>query len=116
MKPDWKRILLGISCVILVYLGLVVSGLDLRVVKYFDNLPTGRAQFVGSSIALLIMSLSAALGFVLAKRKGRRSLMWMSICFLLNVWALIYLWSLPDLGDARSAESANRLGRHPHDR
>lgn len=96
MKPDWRRLLLGTLTVFFVYLGLVISGFDIRVIKYFTSLPPWRAQLVGALITLLLMSLCAALGFLLAKRKGRRSSTWLCVCFLLNVWGLIYLWSLPE--------------------
>jgi hypothetical protein len=95
MKPDWRRLLIGTLIVVFVYLGFILSGLDLRVTNYFTSLPTERAQWLGASITVSLMSLSAALGFFLAKRKRRRSLAWLCTCFLLNVWGLIYLWSLP---------------------
>jgi len=102
MRPDWKRILIGTLSIFLVYLSFVVFGVDYRVIGYFERLPTQQAQRLGLSITLLIMTLSALLGFALARSKGRRPFPWLFVCFLLNVWAVIYLWSLSSLRDQRS--------------
>jgi hypothetical protein len=102
MKPDWRRFVTGVLAVIFAYLGLVLSGLDIRLLDYFSDLPAGRASWAGAAITLSLMLLSAALGFVLAKRRRRRPLAWLCVCFLFNVWGLIYLWSLPTMsGQAR---------------
>ncbi len=112
MKPDWKRILLGVSCIFLVYLFFVVSGVDYRVITYFESLPSEQAQRVGVSVVLLIMFLSSVVGFAFAKIKGRRPLTWGFVCFLLNVWAVIYLWSLPNLRNPKGSEADQFSGEN----
>jgi hypothetical protein len=104
MRPDWRRIFFGTSVIVLVYIALAVFGVDYRVIEYFASLGTEQAQRIGLSVTLLLMSLSGVLGFFLAKRRGRNTLSWLCACFLLNVWAVIYLWSLPDLTAPRSKE------------
>ncbi len=108
MKPDWKRILSGTLGIFFVYLFFVALGIDYQIVTYFESLPAQQAQRLGLSISLLFMALTGVVGFALARSKGRRLFPWVCVCFLLNVWAVIYLWSLSNLNDQRGEQ-----GRSP---
>lgn len=63
-------------------------------IKYFkgDNITF---FFLYSTIGFLFLEgIIARVGFIVAKEKGENPVKWATYCFLLNVWALIYLHSL----------------------
>ena len=97
MRPDWKKLLGGILAVLLCFALLVVVDPNLRLARAFFELPPHEAQLLGFAVTMSIMVTFAVLGFFLAKRRGRSPQKWMVLCFLFNVWAFIYLWSLPNV-------------------
>lgn len=97
MRPNWRKMLLGGSVVVSAFLALVIFDSRFRVIKLFQSLPEGQAQALGIGITLVVMGVCSLLGSLLAQRKNRPLLKWMLLCFLFNVWALIVLWSLPEM-------------------
>ena len=97
MKPDRKRLLGGILVVLFCFALLIVLDPSLRLTRTFFELPPHEAQLLGFAVTMTIMITFAVLGYWLAKRRGRSPRKWMVVCFLLNVWGFIYLWSLPNL-------------------
>ncbi len=104
MRPNPWRLGVGIASMVLLYLILVLTGVDYAAVQYFDSLPPARAKSLGLFLILLLMTVCAGLGFWLAKARGRGYVAWPLVCFLLNVWGVIFLWSLPDAVPSRQSE------------
>lgn len=97
MKPDWKKLFVGIIIVFIIFIALVVFDSNFHLLKLLKGLPKNQARTIGLSITIFIMLLFSVCGFVLSKKKGRNPVRWTLFCFLFHVWAFIYLWSLPDL-------------------
>jgi hypothetical protein len=107
MKPDWKKIVFGIFIMFVILVALVMLDSKFRLIKILQSLPEGQARGIGLSIIIFSMSLFSILGFLLSKKKGRDPLRWTFLCFFFQVWALIYLWSLPGLNDRRKTDRHN---------
>lgn len=97
MRPDWKKLLGGVLAVLFCFALLVVLDPNLRLARTLFELPPHKAQLLGFAVTMTIMITFAVLGFFLAKRRGRSPRKWMIVCFLLNVWGVIYLWALPNV-------------------
>ena len=95
MRPNWKKLVGGLLGVILVFVLLVIFDRKGSVGGFVLGLAKNPYQFAVFNVAFL--SVCSALGFLLSKRKGRNPLGWTVACFLLHVYGLIYLWSLPEL-------------------
>jgi hypothetical protein len=107
MKPNWRRIFIGI---LMFLLGIVlfavlnmVSGYWLAnsLVQLSLNNPI---KFLG--LNAILMTLTGALGTGLARRKGRSRKGWFMACFMFHIPALIYLWALPE---AKKREARHRV-------
>gem|GEM_PF-6134891 len=54
---------------------------------YFESL-----SYVNITLVLAAMFFSGALGYYIARRKGRNPFFWLFVCILLNFWGILFLW------------------------
>ena len=97
MKPNWRKFFIGILIVFLAYIIFLIFAVKSQLLVMLRSLPENQVSLYGLIITISIMTLFSILGFLLSKKKRRSPIRWMILCFFLNVWAFIYLWSLPDL-------------------
>lgn len=98
MSQRSKRLFVGYLALFTGFGVLLVMDPTLKLARTFHALPSSMAQAAGISITLCIMVASAGLGANLARQRGLSVRKWVVVCFFLNVWALIYLWSIPRKG------------------
>lgn len=106
MKPDWRKVRMGILVVFLCYIVYVALSIKFKLPATLHRLPKDQVLWGAQVLMIPITVLFAILGFRLAKKKGRNPMKWMFACFFFNVWAFIYLWALPDLKASNEGETA----------
>lgn len=100
-KPDKRKLFIGLLATVLLFLVFdsVIFGLNLH-----DDLARLllKHRTVVAIVSLVIMVMISFCGYRLAQNKGRDPDRWKYFCFIFSIFALIFLWSLPDLRDEGS--------------
>jgi hypothetical protein len=103
-KALLKTILIAIT--IFIVMNILMVQLNLRAAVFnsilFDvDHPNYRlVQMISLTLTFLFAALCAYLGWLLAGRRKRDRRHWTVLCFLLNIWGLIFLIFLPPLEKA----------------
>jgi glucan phosphoethanolaminetransferase (alkaline phosphatase superfamily) len=103
-KALLKTILVGI--VMFIIMNILMIQFNLRTAVFnsvlfdFDHPNYRLVQIASLAFTIVFGALCAYLGWLLSGRKNRNKGQWAVLCFLLNIWGLIFLIFLPPLEKA----------------
>jgi cytochrome bd-type quinol oxidase subunit 2 len=80
-----------------IFLNVVMIKLNLREAVFRSFLFKEEYKQLTVLIPVGFSILTSYLGYIVARKKGRRKKHWTFICFFLNIWGLIILFFLPSL-------------------
>jgi len=85
-----------------IFLNVIMINLNLREVVFSSFLFKEKYKQVIILIPVGFSILTSYVGYIVARKKGRRKRHWSVICFFLNIWGLIILLFLPSLSETHS--------------
>jgi cytochrome bd-type quinol oxidase subunit 2 len=86
----------------------IVSELFLFDPVYYMN-PNWR--YLSSAVVVAFGSVTGIFGYVMAKRKKRNAPNWAGLCFVFNIWGLIFLSFLPSLEEEGDCQTKGTAGK-----
>lgn len=97
MKPDWKKILLGLMIFLFTFSLISIMSFKFHLLSMMRTLSEKQHYLLLIFINIIYMLTFSFIGFLIAKKKGREPRKWMLVSFFFHVFAIIYLYALPDL-------------------
>ena len=98
-KAIIKTAIVIIGAFVLLSIFVVFFNLDKRIFSSFlfdpDFYQNLNWRYLSLLITIALATVTALLGYKIAKRKNRNAQNWAGLCFLFNIWGVIFLSFLP---------------------